>query len=198
MHNRASYTCYIIKKKTINKTKMLISLKKNNKLFNTFRLSFKLFQTRKCFCPQFLKVIFFYRKLLGILRGCVRFWCVQIYTKHWKDRFPQVCVPCALTDEVTWSTWLYFCNCRLDSASRQWEAFPTTLKNVHPDFLSTSFHTHSLFSHTHTQTADWSVPCFYTLLCGAKHILIQGLGSLLQKKNNFNDLTCMKKQLILR
>lgn len=28
MHNRASYTCYIIKKKTINKTKMLISLKK--------------------------------------------------------------------------------------------------------------------------------------------------------------------------
>lgn len=60
-------------------------------------------------------------------------------------------------------------------------------------FLSTSFHTHSLFSHTHTQTADWSVACFYTLLCGAKHILYQGLGSLLQKKNNFNDLTCMKK-----
>lgn len=146
---------------------MLISLKKNNKLFNTFRLSFKLFQTRKCFCPQFLKVIFFYCKLLGILRGCVRFWCVQIYIKHWKDRFPQVCVPCALTDEVTWSTWLYFCNCRLDSASRQWEAFPTTLKNVHPDFsLNFISHTLSLLTHTYSNSRLKCSMFLHTLMWG--------------------------------
>lgn len=147
---RASY----INKKIISKAEMLISLKKNNKLFNTFTLSFKLENTSATVFKSCIN-------LMGTLRRCVRKSTPNteradshkcVFPPHWQMRWHEAHDCISVTVDLTQP---------LDS-ERHSQHHSRMCIQIFSQLIS-----YTLFLLTHTYS---SVPCFYTLSCGAKHI----------------------------